>query len=424
MPTDPTTITTLREFAEALIAFPSLTGEERAANEFVADVLDARGFDTYRWEGDPELLSEHRSFPDDPADIDTADRPSVAGVLTAGDPGPDDPTLVLNGHIDVVPADADSWTTRPFEPTSVEWEGGEGLRGRGAADMKSALAACVFAAEDARDRLAERGVDARLVVESVVDEEAGGIGAAAAAHDNPYPFERTAALVAEPTELAIVTACEGTVMKRLEIPGRPAHAATRWLGESPIPRFIQIHQAFNELERERATEVTHPLYDEFEIPWPVLAGTIQAGEWPSSVPSSLTAEYRIGVAPGESVRGVERAFEERLAEAIADDPWLRENPPTFERFDVQFEPHEIDPTEPVVAALAATLDDHGLASDPRGATYGTDARHYVEAGIPTVVFGPGSIDQAHFPDETVPWDEVSAARELLGEFAVRFLTDA
>lgn len=415
--------TTLRELAESLVAFPSTTGEERAANEFLHKTLDALGFDTYRWEADPTVLADHRSFPDDPAAIPTADRPSVAGTLAAGDPGPDDPTLVFNGHVDVVPA-GDGWSSPPFEPTSVEWDGEEGLRGRGAADMKSGLAACVFAAREAHERLDAQGTDARLVVESVVDEEAGGIGAAAAAFDSPYPFERDAALIAEPTELTIVTACEGTVMKRLEIPGRSAHAATRWRGESPIPRFERIRRAFAELEAERGERVRHPLYEGFEIPWPVVTGTLAAGEWASSVPSSCTAEFRIGVAPGETVREVEAVFEDRLAELVGEDPWLREHPPTFDRIQVQFEPHEIDADEPVVRTLADTLDARGLNSEPHGATYGTDARHYVEAGVPTVVCGPGDIEQAHFPDETVPWNEVRAAREIFTEFAVAFCSSS
>ena len=420
---DPEAVSGPRELAETLVAFESVTGEERAVADFFERVLDAHGFETYRWVGDAARLAEHPSFPDDPDAIETPDRPSVAGVLTAGDPGPDDRTLVLNGHSDVVPADPASWSSPPFEPQWVEWDGGEGLRGRGAADTKSGLVACLFAAVDARERLADRGVDGRLVVECVADEEAGGIGAASAARDAPYPFERDAALVAEPTQLRVVTACAGTLMKRLRIPGRSAHAATRWHGESPVDRFETVRAAFRALESERAERVTHPLYDQ-PIPWPVVAGTIRAGEWASSVPSQLTAEWRIGVAPGETVADVERAFTDRLHETIADDAWLADHPPAFDRFSVQFEPHEVEQSEPVVEAVQAALADRELPTAPRGATYGTDARHYVAAGIPTVVVGPGSIEQAHFPDETVPWSQVEVARDVFADCAVRFLAGA
>lgn len=406
-----------RDLASRLVEFETVTGDEAAAQHWFADYLEDAGFDVYTWEGDPERLADHPSFPDDPAEIDTADRPSVAGVLEIGDPSAG-PTLVLNGHMDVVPVEEESWTSPPFEASWID--DGARLRGRGAADMKSALAACVFAARDVATDASD--LDGRIVVESVVDEEAGGIGAAQAALENPYPFDRDAAIVAEPTELAPVLATEGCLMKRLRLHGRSAHAATRWRGESVLPHFIGIYEALMDLEATRAAEVDHPLYESYDNPWPVNVGTVEAGSWASSVPATLTAEIRIGVAPGETVAEVETAFEELLAGIVADDPWLREHSPEFSRFSVQFEPAEVDPDTDIVSTLEAVLADAGLdVGSPRGATYGADNRHYLAADIPTVVFGPGSIEQAHFPDETIEWDEVQDARSILAETAKRYL---
>jgi acetylornithine deacetylase len=267
-------------------------------------------------------------------------------------------------------------------------------------------------------------LDGRIVVESVAGEEDGGIGAAAAMQENPYPFERDAAIVAEPTELRPVVATEGCLMARLRLWGRPAHAARRWRGEDVLPRFEAVREAFADLERERCESVTHPLYDEFPVPWPVVCGRVEAGSWASTVPATLTAEFRIGVAPGETVAAVESAFRERLESVAADDPWLREHPPQFERFSVQFEPAEIAVDEPVVEAVRAGLVAAGLPDvEPRGATYGADSRHFVAAGVPAVLFGPGTIDEAHYPDETIAWDEVQRAREAIAVAAVRFAND-
>lgn len=410
----------LRELTGHLLEFPSITGAEAEAQAWLADYLADAGFDVYRWDGDPDLLSTHPSFPDDPGEIETIGRPNVAGVAEFGDPDAG-PTLVLNGHIDVVPVEEESWTSDPFSATWVD--GDERLRARGAVDMKASLAACIWAIKDVMDR--DANLDGRLVVESVVDEEAGGIGAAQAAMQNPYPFERDAAVVAEPTELAPVLATEGCLMKRLRVTGRSAHAATRWRGESVLPHFIRLYEGLSDLEEERADEVTHPLYDEFENPWPVNVGTVEAGSWASSVPAVLTAGIRIGVAPGESVAEVEELFDERLATWVADDDWLSQHPPEFERFSVQFEPAEVPETEQIVKTLQAAIADVPLGTtEPRGATYGADNRHYLAAGIPTVVFGPGTINQAHFPDETIVWDEVRAARQILAETAERFLRTA
>ena len=466
-------------FAERLCRFRSTAGKERAAADWMERKLDGLGFETYAWDADADRLATHASFPDDPNEIDVAGRRSVAGVLEIGDavtavgtgvatntnggtetdsdtasrhPGdgidelrtdaavePHRPTIVLNGHLDVVPAESSSWSSDPFDPTwrtPAEGEHGETneerrtLTARGAADMKSGVAACVGAALDVR-AAAERGAfdppasGLRIVVAAVAGEEDGGYGAATAALASLYPFERDAAIVAEPTELRPVVACEGCLMARLRLTGRSAHAATRWRGEDVLPRFEAIREAFSALERERARSVTHPCFGDVPVPWPVVCGTVEAGSWASTVPASLTATFRIGVAPGETVAEVERVFRERLDAVAADDPWLQKHPPEFEQFSVQFEPSEISADAPIVEAVRAGLTNTGLADvEPVGVTYGTDARHYIAAGVPTVVFGPGSIEEAHYPDETIEWAEVEAGRAAIAAAVQTFANRA
>ncbi|WP_394740766.1 ArgE/DapE family deacylase [Natronococcus roseus] len=401
----------LKSFVDELCRFDTTAGNEAPAQRWVRDTLESAGFETYRWEADAETLADHPSFPDDPAEIETTDRPSVGGVLEFGDPDAGR-TLVLNGHIDVVPAGS-GWEGDPFDP---RWTDGN-LTVRGAADMKCGLAACVFAVRHLEASSPE--IDGRLVVESVAGEEEGGIGAAAAALDNPYPFERDAAIVAEPTDCSPVIATEGSLMKRLRLEGRSAHAAMRWRGESVLPAFERIRWALEELEAERGERVTHPLYEEFPIPWPVCVGRLEAGRWASSVADELVAEIRIGVAPGETVDEVEREFGRRVAEVVAETDVDCE----FERFSIQFEPAEIEPDEPVVRAVQSAMTAQGLeGTAPRAGTYGADSRHYVEAGIPTVLFGPGNIEQAHFPEETIAWEDVLVASETLAAAAEAYLT--
>jgi len=322
-----------RAFVERLLRFDTTAGNEAPAAAWLRDRFEELDLETYEWTADPETLAEHPSFPDEP-DLSFADRPSVAGVHEFTEEGP---TILLNGHLDVVPAAPAAWSSDPFEPT---WDG-DALTARGAADMKAGLAACLFAALDLRDA-AERG-DAdpagRVVVEAVAGEEEGGIGAAAAAAANPYPFDRDACVVAEPTDLAPVVACEGTVMKRLTLTGRSAHAATRWRGADVLDGFERVRERFHALERGRDEQVTHPLYGDYPVAWPVVCGTVEAGEWSSTVPASLTAEWRLGVAPGETVAEVERAYEEALDDLAAESDWPFDQ--RFERFSVQFEPSEI-----------------------------------------------------------------------------------
>ncbi|QLG26105.1 M20/M25/M40 family metallo-hydrolase [Halorarum halophilum] len=413
----------LRTFVESFLGFDTTDGGERDAQEWVLDRLASFGFDTYEWTADAERLATHPEFPDDPDEIPVADRPSVAGVAEFGDPEAG-PTVVLNGHVDVVPADETLWDTDPFDPVWGEREDGSvTITARGAADMKVGTATCIFAGRALADAADDLDLNGRVVVESVAGEEEGGIGAASAAMDSPYPFERDAAIVAEPTSLTPVTATEGSLMKRLHVDGRSAHAARRWNGESVLPHFERIRRAFEELETERAERVRHPLYEQFSNPWPVNVGTVHAGSWASSVPASLDAEVRIGVAPGETVESVEAEFDAALGDVVADSEWLSAHPPTFERFSVQFSPAETDPDAAVVTTLRDAMDAAGLSeTDPIGETYGADSRHFVHAGIPAVVFGPGDIDEAHFPNESIVWEEVLTAGEVITDTTCRLLS--
>jgi acetylornithine deacetylase len=405
----------LQAFVERLLRFKTTSGNEQQAQEWVESELAALGYDVYTWDAPAEELAEFDEFPS-ASEIDTAERPSVGGVLEFGDPDAG-PTLVLNGHIDVVPVEESSWDSNPFEPTWTD----TALSARGAVDMKAGLGACVFAALVLHKEYGD-GLNGRIVVESVAGEEDGGIGTATAAHLNPYPFERDAVVVAEPTEMGVVTATEGNLMKEIQLTGRSAHAATRWRGESVLPHFERIRRAFEELEAERDETTTHPLYKDYPLSWPVNVGIVRAGSWASSVPAHLSAHVRIGVAPGESLEAAETAFQNRLDEVTSNSEWLTAHPPTFERRSIQFASAECDPDAEIVGTLQAAMDEHGLkATEPYGATYGADSRHYLAAGIPTVLFGPGSVDHAHFPNESVDWSEVQTATAVLAETGRRFL---
>lgn len=404
----------LKEFVEEFLTFDSTRRNEKPAQEWFETKLKEFGFETYVWEADEGALSSIRSFPD-ANEIDAEERPSVGGVLEFGDPDAGS-TLVLNGHVDVVPVEETSWQRDPFDPT---WEG-DRLIARGAADMKSGLSMLVFVAMYLREEAGD-DLDGRIVVESVTGEEEGGIGAPAAALENPYPFDRDAAIVAEPTDLDVVTTTAGVFTAELEVYGRSAHAATRWRGESVLSRFERIRRAFEDLESERDARLTHPLY-EYPISWPVNVGVVESGSWVSNVPAKLSAKVRIGYAPGETMEEVKGEFDERLETLAGEDEWLASNPPKFEQYGVYFEPSEVRSETEIVRTLQETLEERGRTdTGPVGKTYSADSRFYNEAGIPSVLFGPGSVEQAHFPDEYVYWPEVLEAAEVVSETARTYL---
>lgn len=410
----------MKEFAESLIQFNTITGREGAeldAQHWFLDRLQEFGFETYTWEADIEALADHPCYPASHDQIIVKDRPNVGGVLEFGNPD-DGPALILNGHMDVVDVNRALWDTDPFEPT---WEG-DRLIGRGAIDMKSAVTANVFVARYLHDEYHD-DLDGRIVVESVTGEEDGATGSTAAALANPYPFDRDAAIVTEPTGQNLYTAIEGNLFLKLTVTGRSAHAGTRWEGESVLPHFEAIRKGFESLESERNERITHELYVDYPIAWPVNIGVVSAGSWPGTVPSQLEGELRIGFSPGESLEAVEAEFQTRLEQVMRESEWLSDHPPRLERYRVDLDSAEVAPNEPIVTCLQDALATFSLDPARKGATYGCDAvRYIVDGDIPAPVFGPGRIEQAHQPNEAIHWPDVIASGDILIKTARNFLS--
>ncbi|GAG50554.1 unnamed protein product, partial [marine sediment metagenome] len=213
----------------------------------------------------------------------------------------------LNGHVDVVPAgDEDLWNYPPWQGTVVQGK----VYGRGAADMKGGLCCALFAAKAVQD--AGVLLKGRLILESVIGEEDGGVGTLAAVLRG---YSADGAIVAEPTELAVAPAQAGAFNFRVTIPGKAAHGCVREEGVSPIEKFIPIHEALMTLECERNEGHQDPLYARYKLPNALCIGTVRAGTWASSVAESLVFEGRYGIAVDEDQEAARRALEEVVAEA-------------------------------------------------------------------------------------------------------------
>ncbi len=420
-----------------LIAIPSLDGEETAAQQRVAAWMHEAGLETDVWQIDLEELSRH---PDWCHEVDRVDALGVVGWC--GEPAPGRTAeggtsgrdLLLNGHIDVVPVgDEAAWTTPPWDPAMRDGR----VYGRGAVDMKGGLCCALFAVKAIRD--AGVRLRGRLTVASVVGEEDGGTGTLATILRGHTAH---GAVVVEPTRLHVVPAQAGSLMFRLVVRGLSAHGCVREEGVSAVEKFVPLLAALRRLEAERcgvaagdrrqeaqpgvgaavAGDPESPLFAGYRLPWPIEVGTVHAGDWASSVPDTLVAEGRYGVAVGEDVAAARRAFEDAIARAAAADPWLAGHPPEVEWWGGRFDPAVTSLDDPVVATVtAAATDVTGAAPPVEGVTYGADMRLLVNVGhIPTVLFGPGDVRVAHMPDEYVPIDELRLAAETLIVTALRF----
>jgi len=258
----------------------------------------------------------------------------------------DGPTLMLNGHIDVVPTgDPDAWIESPF---SGEVRDGR-LFGRGACDMKAGLLAAHVAVQAVR----RSGVALRgdVLLASVQGEEDGGLGTFATLQRG---WRADACVIPEPTDLDIIPANSGALTFRLRVHGRATHAARRTEGVSAIDAFWPVWTALRELERRRH-EVVDPLMSRWPLAHPLSIGTVQAGDWASSVPDLLVAEGRLGVALGEPVADARRQLEETVAEACEGDAWLREHPVEVEWWGGQFQAGQLpaDSTPPLPSGSSA-----------------------------------------------------------------------
>lgn len=397
---------------DALLAIPSLDGtpEEVHVQDHLAAAWAAEGLAVDRWEIDVEATRRDPGFPG--MEVDRTRAVGVTATLAGTGGGP---TLLLNGHTDVVPpGDLAHWSGDPFVPRRALVEGRESIVARGACDMKAGVAA-MWAAVRAVQR---QGVPLRgsVVLAAVSGEEDGGLGTFALLR---HGVTADMCVITEPTDLDLIPANGGALTFRLRVPGRAAHASMRTTGVSAVEKFVPIMDALARLEARRNAEVD-PLMRRWPLAYPLSIGTVHAGDWASTVPDLLVAEGRLGVALGEGVDDARAALEDAVAQACADDPWLREHPASVEWWGGQFASgRTADGAEVVARVTAAHEEVLGRTPAVYGGPYGSDLRLLTGiGGIPTVQYGPGGARAAHAPDEWVAVDEVVESARVLARLIV------
>jgi len=399
------------EFLGELVSFQSLADHESPAQRHFAAKMHAFGFETDVWDIDFASLRQHPAFS---WEVERSTGLGVVGTIGADRGGK---SLLLNGHIDVVPAgDPANWQSDAYTASIRDGK----MYGRGALDMKSGLVAALWAVHAIK--AAQVKLRGRLHIASVIGEEDGGCGTLATIVRG---YIADAAIIPEPTRLAIAPAQAGAHNVRIRVPGLSAHGCYREEGVSAIEKYMVVHAALVALEADRNLRMRHPLFAQYRLPYPLSIGTVHAGNWPSSVAEELVAEGRYGIGIGENSDDARRELERAVARAASADPWLREHPPIVEWWGGTFEPAECDVNHPIVGLLS---DAHQLAShastppDIEGMTYGADMRLLVhQGGMPTVMYGPGDVRLAHKPNEYVPIEDIRTVVRSLALTALRFI---
>jgi acetylornithine deacetylase len=385
-----------------LVRVPSVTGDEGAVQEVVADAFRESGLAVELCEATPEQVSLHYEH----VGVQTrfTNRPNVIGIRGGSGGGR---ALLLNAHMDTVEnGDPGAWTHDPLSGDVAEGR----LYGRGSCDMKGGLATFVAALRALEELGIELGGD--VTVAATVGEEDGGVGALATVLDG---YRGDAALITEPTRLALVPAQAGSIVFRLKITGSAVHAAVRHRGVSAFEKFVPIFEDLRSLERERTATLYHPLFDGMEDKVPINVGVVRSGNWAVTVPESLEADVRVGMIPGEEVGPLQSLIEERIM-AVADlDPWLREHPPEIKWFGGQTVPVEVPLDAPICeAVMRAHERATGDAPAVEGVSYGADMRLFIHFGqMPCVMYGAGDVGWAHGADEHIIIDDLLTASKTI-----------
>ena len=426
------------ETLRALVRLPSLTGEEGPAQAHVADVLRGLGARTEvlpldiaalfqrfphvaqyptHWQHDlilpyedlPTFAALEQSGLADVLNYD--DRPNVVGTFRGTGGGR---SLILNGHIDTVTIEPeDAWTRNPF---SGDIDAGL-MYGRGTSDMKGGLTAAVMAMA----YLLEAGARLKgdVIVQSVVNEEHAGNGTLDLVRRG---YRADGAIVLEPTNNTIAVSHPGGLYWQVTVPGVVRSPGARWNGDeqvgvSAIEKLPRIIDALLALEHAYNSVPNDDPMEAGRVPFALTIGKVAGGFYETATAGETTLR---GGAYFSPVAGEVREIMKRMNGAIADandaDEFLRAHPATLE-FLHHDDSTRQSPQIPLAVHAGQVVGRRGGLAEPCAGPFACDMRHLVNQGdIPTVIFGPGSIAQAHKPDEHIVLDEYLSCIEHLIEF--------
>jgi acetylornithine deacetylase len=395
----------MEELLTELVQAPTELGNEEPGQAVMASALQECGLPPRDIWLDPEALRAHPNA--SPFSWPVDGKRNVAATWPAAGPG--GRSLILCGHIDVVPPAASAlWRSLPYRARRE----GDWLYGRGAGDMKAGLVAILGALRGLR----EAGIELRgdVHVLSVVEEECTGNGALQCLIDGVWA---DACVLTEPHPDHLTIAQVGVLWFHVDIAGRPAHAAYASTGYNAIEAAHAVLAELRGLEAE-LNATPPPPYDTVAHPINFNPGVVSGGDWGSTVAAQCTLSCRLAMYPGTDPRELQALVESAVARAAAREPFLSEHPPVVRYDGFVCEGSTVSPDEPLVRALAdAYAETHGAPPELRPTTATTDARHFVRSGIPAVCFGPRA-ESIHGIDERVSIASLHACAEVLARFVV------
>jgi acetylornithine deacetylase len=401
---------------ERLVGAPSLVGAEQAALEVFAREAERIGLSVRR-------LPFASGRGDDPragvAPAFGGGQPDRYQVL-ATTPGEGSLHLLLNGHMDVVPAGSPNlWTRPPFDPHRRQGR----LFGRGAADMKGGFAVGLLALRALREVAPDLFARRRLGFLAVVEEECSGNGTLRSITEHGVIAPEV--VVLEPTDLGLLTGGVGVLWAEVTVTTAPGHAHSAGTRANAVDLAMQLVEGLRRWAAEVAAAEPEPGLPDMAQPYALNLGCVQAGDWISSSPATAVLGLRVGFPRAWTPEEAESRLRRAIADVAAGDPrFLR--PPEMALTGLRAKGYLLDPDSALVHDLSdAHREAHGAA--PRIHMLGTttDARFYLnDFGVPAVCFGPTGHD-LHGINESVELQSIVDAARTLARFLLkRFAPEA
>jgi acetylornithine deacetylase len=367
------------KWLRTLVAFPSLRGEEGPCQDWIAREFEARG-----WSVDRYMLSDiaMQHLPGFSPVMDTDYSKAVQVVASLRAPKQEGRSLIMQGHVDVVPTGPlDMWSSPPFAAAIKDGQ----MTGRGANDMKSGVCAMVFAL----DALRKAGYlpAADVYVQTVTEEESTGNGALSTLARG---YRADACLIPEPTGAKILRGTVGVMWFRLHIRGRPVHVSQSESGTNAILSAFGLIEALRGHTRELNERVKRdPWFSRIPNPIKFNPGKIAGGDWASSTPPWCEVDCRIAVLPGMSLADFREELSGVVMAAARQDPFLADNPPQIVWNGFQADNYVLEPgSEFETAVRAAHRRVHGDDAGDVILPAVTDCRFYGRYhGIPSLSYG-------------------------------------
>ena len=313
--------------------------------------------------------------------------------------------LVLAGHTDTVPLDEALWNVNPFDATEKD----DRLYGLGSCDMKSFFAIII----EALKTIDLNKLQQPVIILATADEETSMAGAKAIARhaDKLGVNNARYAVIGEPTDMKPVRMHKGMLMEAIQLTGQAGHSSNPALGNNALEA---MHKVISELLRwrdELQEKYKNPL---FEVPVPTMNfGHIHGGDNPNRICGSCELQIDIRPLPGMNIADLRNEMKQRLKQVLKDTGIQLKTIPLSDGFDAM----DTDKNSDLVK-----LAEKMTGSESQIVAFGTEAPYYNSIGLDTIVMGPGSIRQAHQPDEYIEMKSLNPATDVIRQLITHYCT--